>query len=138
MFKPGLLRQVIVRTEALYSPSGAHIEALRNVADVQYLGPVLIGSPGQRVEVLFDTGSSDLLLFRGQFDPASSSTAEYPPGDDGQGSITYRHNWVMIHGRLVEDDVAIEGMAAVTGQPVITLDQSHGMEHVQSGGVDPR
>ncbi|CAK0851019.1 unnamed protein product [Prorocentrum cordatum] len=119
-------RQAALVAEAVNLSSGTHSEVLRNVGEVQYIGALLIGSPGQQVEVIFDTGSSDLWLFSTVFDPAASSTARRGSGD------------VSIVPRLAAlrpDDVALEGMAAVAGQPVITLDQSSGMQHIVSGGV---
>ncbi|TQW01217.1 endothiapepsin precursor [Cordyceps javanica] len=93
--------------------------------DGEYYAEVLVGTPPQKINLLFDTGSSDLWLFGadvdGKTDPAqakwnhtSSSTAQLV--QDGKWSIHYGDG-SGARGTIYKDTVSIAG-ASVSNQGV--------------------
>jgi len=58
--------------------SDAAVEPLLDLSNVQYLGTVHFGTPGQTVEAMFDTGSSDLWVTKSGFMPEGSTTFGCP------------------------------------------------------------
>lgn len=92
---------------------------IKNLENAQYYGPITIGTPGQKFEVVFDTGSSNLWV------PASNCTnCGLKPKYTASKSSTYHANgtaWNIrygsgpVSGYLSEDNVAIGGLS-VTGQ----------------------
>ncbi|CAJ1457595.1 unnamed protein product [Effrenium voratum] len=89
--------------------------SLRNQLNAQYAGEIEVGSPGQRIKVLFDTGSSDLWVptyqgLEGQglsglhsgFAPNKSETFQ-----EGSRSFFFQYGSGGVSGRFGFDDVSI-------------------------------
>lgn len=74
-----------------------------------------MGSPGQIVEVLIDTGSSDLWLLRDRFHADRSSSLVQT---SSEVNLSYLQG--IVEGDVVEDDVSLAGVT-VTGQPVVLV-----------------
>ncbi|KAM3485148.1 hypothetical protein MY8738_001616 [Beauveria namnaoensis] len=93
--------------------------------DGEYYAEVLVGTPPQKINLLFDTGSSDLWLFgadvsgevdngQAKWNHTSSSTAKLVQG--GKWSIGYGDG-SGAKGTIYKDTVSIAG-ASITGQGV--------------------
>jgi cathepsin D len=91
------------------------IEVLTNFQDVQYYGPISVGTPAQDFTVLFDTGSSNLWLplnscrstackSHSLYDPSKSSTYV----ENGE-SISIAYGSGSCSGELVQDTVTLAG-----------------------------
>eukprot|EP00931_Biecheleriopsis_adriatica_P075025 TRINITY_DN48988_c0_g1_i1.p1 TRINITY_DN48988_c0_g1~~TRINITY_DN48988_c0_g1_i1.p1 ORF type:complete len:437 (-),score=57.04 TRINITY_DN48988_c0_g1_i1:166-1434(-) len=83
---------------------------LTDVGNTQYLGKVSLGSPEQSVEVIMDTGSSDLWVHKTVFRSKESSSAK---AIGVNCSITYGQG--TIAGQLFEDTLHI-GSVSLTAQ----------------------
>eukprot|EP00930_Biecheleria_cincta_P095303 TRINITY_DN87281_c0_g1_i1.p1 TRINITY_DN87281_c0_g1~~TRINITY_DN87281_c0_g1_i1.p1 ORF type:complete len:221 (-),score=49.35 TRINITY_DN87281_c0_g1_i1:25-687(-) len=112
---------------ALATSLAAVVEPLKDLSNTQYLALVSVGTPPQSIEVIMDTGSSDLWVRARSFNPKASSTARR---SGWQSSITYGQG--SIAGDVVEDIVRI-GDAQVTGQPFLLV--ASGLNEVVSDGV---
>ncbi|KAL0063386.1 hypothetical protein AAF712_009695 [Marasmius tenuissimus] len=101
--------------------------------DLEWTGPIDIGTPGQQFVIDFDTGSSDLWVpssackssvctGKNKYDASKSSTSK---SQSGQFSIQYGDGST-VSGPIVADTVTVAGVNA-TGQhfsPVTTLSSS--------------
>nr|XP_023012742.1 lysosomal aspartic protease-like isoform X3 [Leptinotarsa decemlineata] len=98
-------------------------EVLKNYMDAQYYGPITIGTPGQKFNVIFDTGSSNLWVpsekcglfefacrFHNRYDSKKSSTYKE---DNRQFNISYGSD--ALRGFLASDTVEVAGLS-VEGQ----------------------
>mmetsp|Transcript_11073 Transcript_11073/g.21430 ORF Transcript_11073/g.21430 Transcript_11073/m.21430 type:complete len:511 (+) Transcript_11073:61-1593(+) len=104
-------------------------QPLLNWGNVQYLGSFGLGTPPQSLQLLIDTGSSDLWVRSSAFQPDHSSTAQFSPKEVrisyGQGSVA---------GSVVSDSFQIGGVN-VTNQEIMIPQQEHGMASVNAAGV---
>ncbi|KPM42369.1 hypothetical protein AK830_g4216 [Neonectria ditissima] len=97
-----------------------------NVTDFQWYGKVSVGTPAQEFNVLFDTGSTDLVLPRKGcttcsnytlFDPSESSTYAKKPGYPLQltfgtgGNAQPLEKGASLSGTVVSDTVSVGGLA---------------------------
>ncbi|KAL8687118.1 MAG: hypothetical protein Q9224_005248 [Gallowayella concinna] len=120
--RPAHVQRVLQkRSEAAAEPVAVPAEDQQN--DSLYLSPVTIGTPGQVVNLDFDTGSADLWVFSPKlsktsghsvFDPTKSSTFKKTPGSTWQ--ITYGDG-SSASGSVGTDNVTIGGLT-VEGQSV--------------------
>ncbi|EKM60319.1 uncharacterized protein PHACADRAFT_132810 [Phanerochaete carnosa HHB-10118-sp] len=109
------------------------IEALADDRNVEWVGPIAIGTPGQPFTIDFDTGSSDLWVpsasctdsicsGKNKYDASKSSTSAQ---QSGTFTIVYGDQST-VTGPIYSDDVAVAGLTA-TGQyfsPVTSLSNS--------------
>ncbi|KAL0573987.1 hypothetical protein V5O48_007956 [Marasmius crinis-equi] len=114
-------------------------EALTDQDEVDWAGPITIGSPGQQFTIDFDTGSADLWIpssscsgsvcsSKNRYNAASSSTAQKK---SGTFRIAYADEST-VSGPLYADTVTVAGIKA-TGQvfsPVTTLSPAFADEKI--------
>mmetsp|Transcript_41215 Transcript_41215/g.76653 ORF Transcript_41215/g.76653 Transcript_41215/m.76653 type:complete len:401 (+) Transcript_41215:88-1290(+) len=106
------------REEALSSSGQTAQLTLRNQLNAQYSGTIEIGTPGQPIKVLFDTGSSNLwvpssaglethrlLNYHSGFSSKESSTFQ-----DGSLSFRFFYGSGGVSGKFCSDDVSIGGL----------------------------
>jgi len=107
---------------------------LTNIGNTQYSVHVGIGTPPQYLEVLIDTGSSDLWMAPKKFRVAASSTLRYPVNPmDQQRMINYGQGQVA--GDLFFDDVVV-GNARIEEQSFLTIThETKSMSLVKTDGV---
>ncbi|KAK7424618.1 hypothetical protein QQZ08_008501 [Neonectria magnoliae] len=97
-----------------------------DVTDYQWYGKVSVGTPAQEFNVLFDTGSTDLVLPRKGcttcsnytlFDPSKSRTYSKKPGYSYDltfgtgGNAQPLKNGATLSGSIVSDTVSISGLS---------------------------
>ncbi|KAM3560176.1 hypothetical protein ARSEF4850_003780 [Beauveria asiatica] len=113
------------RSPALAARQTTPAHDSRTRPDGEYYAEVLVGTPPQRINLLFDTGSSDLWLFgagvkgkvdngQAKWNHTSSSTAKLVRG--GTWSIGYQDG-SGAEGTIYKDTVSIAG-ASIAGQGV--------------------
>lgn len=85
--------------------AGEEIEVLRNYADTQYFGAILVGTPPVSYQMIFDTGSSDLWIKQQLYHGSSSSTSE-----DMRRSITVHYGMGAVNGHVYQDTVNLTGI----------------------------
>jgi hypothetical protein len=87
---------------------------LDNLGDVQYYGPVQIGTPAQPFSMTFDTGSSDVWVpaswcidcgSHSRFDPMLSSTAT-----TNWNSFADLYGDGLVQGVSISDDISVAGI----------------------------
>ncbi|KAM0549838.1 hypothetical protein ACHAPJ_009280 [Fusarium lateritium] len=98
-----------------------------NVTDFQWYGKVSVGTPSQEFNLLFDTGSTDLVIPKKgcstcgnheTFDPSKSSTFSKSPGYnflasyDTAGDAQPYAEPLAMQGKIVTDTVTIGGVSA--------------------------
>eukprot|EP01126_Amoeba_proteus_P012809 TRINITY_DN1530_c0_g1_i1.p1 TRINITY_DN1530_c0_g1~~TRINITY_DN1530_c0_g1_i1.p1 ORF type:complete len:369 (+),score=75.64 TRINITY_DN1530_c0_g1_i1:69-1175(+) len=96
--------------------SGAPLDPFKNYDDTSYIGTIGIGTPVQKFNVVFDTGSSNLWIVgsqctdsacqgKDQYDSSSSST--YTPNGE---SISIQYGTGSMDGILDVDNVVLAGI----------------------------
>jgi len=106
------------REAALGSSGGTAQLTLRNQLNAQYAGVIEVGTPGQQIKVLFDTGSSNLwvptsiglqshrlLGYHQGFSSKKSSTFQ-----DGALNFHFVYGSGGVSGKFCSDDVSIGGL----------------------------
>eukprot|EP00929_Paragymnodinium_shiwhaense_P068873 TRINITY_DN34726_c0_g1_i1.p1 TRINITY_DN34726_c0_g1~~TRINITY_DN34726_c0_g1_i1.p1 ORF type:complete len:559 (+),score=91.49 TRINITY_DN34726_c0_g1_i1:64-1740(+) len=107
-----------------------NIDPLYNFQNMQYWGSIKLGTPSQIVDVIFDTGSSDLWVNRQAYDWSQSSTAL----DTGMPSaIVYGQG--LVEGDIFEDTVRIGGMKLLNQTFLLLSGQARTMDVLASDGV---
>lgn len=94
------------------------VEPLTNMGNVQYFGRVELGTPGQPATVIFDTGSSDLWIPQGKFDPEASSTVR--PSDLGHSEVQIQYSIGSVVGKTLVDRLSIGGCVVQEQSFVLT------------------
>lgn len=110
---------------SLISPT---MEPLENIMNVQYFGTISVGTPAERVTVVFDTGSSDLWIPRGPFSSRDSTLS----CQDQQVEILYSIGHVS--GALCTDKVSIAG-CTLNQQHVVLADSALDLDNRDFDGV---
>lgn len=124
------------RLRAKYAP---HMTKRANVANIpvtdqdsdsSYFGTISIGTPGQSLNVILDTGSADLWVATTQcrtcspgtptFDETKSSTLRTA---SGQSLVDIHYGSGEVSGNLVEDSVSMGGFT-VNPQILVAVDQT--------------
>lgn len=98
-----------------YSGTGTAELSLMNRLNAQYAGEIEVGTPGQKIKVLFDTGSSRLWVptrsgleelrlnaIHSGFSAKESSTFQ-----EGSGSFFFQYGGGAVTGKYCSDDVSI-------------------------------
>lgn len=109
------LRSGLNSAVELLSGTGTAELSLRNQLNAQYSGEIEVGTPGQKIKVLFDTGSSNLWVptrqgledlkldsFHAGFDAKKSSTFQ-----EGSRSFFFQYGGGAVTGKYCSDDVSI-------------------------------
>jgi len=118
-----LAKYNVVGGQEVTSRNGGATETLDNRLNLEYAGPISIGSPGQPFNMLFDTGSANLWVPSAECSPKSvachhhhrynaSASSTFVP-DGRRFSIAYGTG--SLSGRLAQDTVAI-GQLVVQNQ----------------------
>ncbi|KAF9350685.1 hypothetical protein BGX26_011196 [Mortierella sp. AD094] len=92
----------LARWSHLSTSSSFNIPAIN--ADVSYLITVGLGTPPQNVDLIFDTGSSDLWVQSANYDPSQSSTSS-----DLQETFSIQYGSGSTDGEEYSDQVTIGG-----------------------------
>eukprot|EP00933_Yihiella_yeosuensis_P073066 TRINITY_DN81640_c0_g1_i1.p1 TRINITY_DN81640_c0_g1~~TRINITY_DN81640_c0_g1_i1.p1 ORF type:complete len:566 (+),score=130.06 TRINITY_DN81640_c0_g1_i1:120-1817(+) len=100
-----------------------------------YWGSILVGSPAQEFQVIFDTGSGNLILpstkcnGRGctvhkRYNPSESSTAEQVTNENGEGSTQITFGTGDITGDYYKDKFCVAGRLCTDVKFIAATDQS--------------
>jgi len=103
-----------VGTES-YSGTGTAELSLMNRLNAQYAGEIEVGTPGQKIKVLFDTGSSRLWVptrsgleeLRLNAVHSGFSAKESSTFQEGSGSFFFQYGGGAVTGKYCSDDVSI-------------------------------
>lgn len=106
-------------------------QALQDNDDVMYVAAVEVGTPPRTVRLIVDTGSSDLWVAQGTYNPEHSSTVTHLKGEAfmqyGQGSVI---------GEQVKDHVCLSTDLCIDDQNIVEADQVSGIGNaVGAGGM---
>ncbi|KAF5381156.1 hypothetical protein D9757_009439 [Collybiopsis confluens] len=113
--------------------SSAGIPITNQDDDASYFGSISIGTPGQTMEVVLDTGSSDLWVVGTNcqgcqgvpaFDSSKSSSFESvtSTGSGSNGDTTIQYGSGAVEGSLAQETVQMSGFS-VQGQTFLLADQ---------------
>mmetsp|Transcript_27515 Transcript_27515/g.82008 ORF Transcript_27515/g.82008 Transcript_27515/m.82008 type:complete len:484 (-) Transcript_27515:98-1549(-) len=109
-------------------------EPLVDLANVQYLGTVQVGSPGQEVTMIFDTGSSDMWVDGRSFRGGVSQTLQCPAADRCDETVTIDYSVGSVVGKLRTDRLTIAGWS-VAKQMFVLVTAANGFGNVYFQGV---
>lgn len=115
--------------EVQLDAAGGIKDPLLDFADMQYMVEIGLGTPPQTLNVLVDTGSSDLWVKREKFSVSQSSTNTV---QGGHVEIVYGQG--VVSGGLVNDIIRI-GSLDLGNQTFLVPDRETGMESVMADGV---
>jgi cathepsin D len=115
---------------------------LSNYQNVQFFGDVFIGSPPQRVTMVFDTGS-------GQFVVRSKGCTDCSEGEGNAGyspkasstsvtsTLTYRTTYLSgkSKGSMVHDRISVGGLEAPSVLIAVAEAETQALEHFQFDGA---
>jgi len=117
--------------EMVRNYGGSNPIKIHNFLDAQYYGPVEIGTPGQKFEVVYDTGSANLWV------PAHNCSLScwFHPKFQSSQSSTYKVNgtiFSILYGSgpvngFEGDDTVTVGDKAVTGQTFAQVTNASGL-----------
>mmetsp|Transcript_53252 Transcript_53252/g.113837 ORF Transcript_53252/g.113837 Transcript_53252/m.113837 type:complete len:521 (-) Transcript_53252:91-1653(-) len=92
-------------------------EYLSNAGNVQYYGTILMGTPGQKATVVFDTGSSDVWIPDRCYDPRESATEMLPA--DGARVAEVHYTVGLVSGEVLVDKMVLGDGCVIPRQPFI-------------------
>jgi len=101
-------------------PYGIEIEPLLDLSNVQYLGTIQLGTPGQTVVAMFDTGSSDVWVSKSAFYPEASTSFGCPDGDCGQ-KVTIQYSVGAVVGELRHERISFSNVS-IADQSLVFVD----------------
>lgn len=111
-----------------------YVENLVNVGNVQYFGEVQVGTPGQSLTVIFDTGSSDLWIPSSIYSSEESSTAHCPSTIDCDTPIDIQYEIGEVQGHEFADQLSIGG-CVVKEQDFVLAETTGGLDERYFDGV---
>eukprot|EP00656_Telonema_subtile_P037476 TRINITY_DN416_c0_g1_i5.p1 TRINITY_DN416_c0_g1~~TRINITY_DN416_c0_g1_i5.p1 ORF type:complete len:428 (+),score=140.39 TRINITY_DN416_c0_g1_i5:120-1403(+) len=133
-----------VHTHLLLEKSGPAPIVLHNHQNTQYVGELEVGTPGQNIMCIFDTGSGTFWVpskvckaagchERPPFDNAKSSTFTEDPDKD---NFAIKYGSGDVRGKVVIDDIEIGGLKLAQARiGVVTKEHGGAFEHAAFSGL---
>lgn len=109
------------------------VEPIVNFRNVQYYGLIKLGSLGQELYAVFDTGSSDVWFPRKKVTAAPSSSS-MDCSESRKGTIRIEYSIGEVSGGICRDDVAIAG-SVLHSMPFIAADHTADLNQMHFDGV---